>query len=70
MDPVGYEKYKRDKNRRTKWEELKSFLHWYEEEHGFPRDDGKPGRYCLALSVNDILTVMRKIEEDEKRSEK
>ena len=36
-----YEKYKKNKNERTNWEELKNFLHWYEEQHGFPRTDGK-----------------------------
>lgn len=60
MDPVGYEKYKEDKKQKSKWQELKNFLHWYEQEHGFPRDDGKSGRYCLALSVDDILTIMQK----------
>ncbi len=64
MNPDNYIKYKEEKKQRTKWEELKNFLHWYEKEHGFPRDDGKPGRYCLALSVDDILTVMQKIEQD------
>lgn len=64
MDPVGYEKYKEDKKQKSKWQELKNFLHWYEQEHGFPRDDGKSGRYCLALSVDDILTIMQKIEQD------
>lgn len=59
-----YEKYKKNKNERTNWEELKNFLHWYEEQHGFPRTDGKSGRYCLALSVEDILTVMENIEKD------
>lgn len=67
MNPVNYEKYKEDKKQKSKWQELKNFLHWYEQEHGFPRDDGKPGRYCLALSVDDILTIMQKIEQDCKK---
>lgn len=61
MDPVVEKK----DIPKDKWEQLKDFLHWYEDKHGFPRDDGKPGRYCLALSVNDILTVMDKIEQDQ-----
>lgn len=67
MNPVNYEKYKEDKKQKSKWQELKNFLYWYEQEHGFPRDDGKPGRYCLALSVDDILTIMQKIEQDCKK---
>ena len=61
MDPV----VKKKDIPKDIWEQLKDFLHWYEDKHGFPRDDGKPGRYCLALSVNDILSVMDKIEQDQ-----
>lgn len=55
---------KKDNKSMDNWERLKDFLRWYQEKHGFPKDDNPTERYCLALSVEDILTVMKKIEDD------
>ena len=53
------------KDAQHRWNELKVFLMKYrrEKSQGISGFDGYENRYCVALSIDDILAKMKEIEE-------
>lgn len=50
-----------------KWEKLKQYLWEYRSLHNYKVEDDNSnmvGRYCIAISVDDLLEVMHDIEEE------